>query len=155
MDQLGPFNQKTCQENYSHPKTKISSLFYVSQNDLLYFIKKNVFFFYILSKQKLQHTPQNKSKTFYLKTRIFRILLYLPKTKIFKNSFLYLSRNSLAQRKNISQYLFVKWFWFSLFQKKNCCTQLAFLIFFIKIFFINKIRRPFQVISNISDHLFF
>ena len=72
--------------------------------------KKSVFFFHIPSRKTLQHAPQFFFNI-YFKTEISKILLYLPKTEIFKKLFYIIPKKSLAQLKHISQSLFVKQFY--------------------------------------------
>ena len=54
---------------------------------------KRKLIFFVVSQNKFWHTPQKNLKAFYiyLKTGIFKILLYLSKPEISKKRFIYLS----------------------------------------------------------------
>ena len=141
-------------------KTKILDYFiknfgllYKISNNFLYYLKnrtssRHYNFFYILTNIEI---PTHFTKSFYIYLYFF-VFLYLFlfvyfyvffyiyqnwnflklfciyfKAEVFKYLYIYLKQKSL-----ISQYLFVKWFYFSLFQNNFPYTQPDFfLIFFI------------------------
>ena len=107
--------------------------------------KKSVFIF-IFPQDKHYSMLHNFFFNIYFKTEISKILLYLPKTEIFKKLFYIIPQKSLAQLKHVSQSLFVKQFYEAvrILEYSFSILNQPFLVF--------RLEEDFYIVC---DHIFY